>query len=61
MATQEKVLNTSAIEAGVYHTSQVFKEASETVQHIVAGCKIPAGTAYMEHHNQVAGIGYRNM
>ena len=33
----------------------------ETVQHIIAGCKILAGSAYMERHNQVAGIVYRNI
>uniref|UniRef100_A0A3P9J433 Carbohydrate sulfotransferase n=1 Tax=Oryzias latipes TaxID=8090 RepID=A0A3P9J433_ORYLA len=30
-------------------------------QHITAGCKMLAGKAYMERHNQVAGIIYRNM
>ena len=37
------------------------KDASETVQHIVAGCKMQAGRADTERHNQVAGIVYRNI
>ena len=50
----------------VYHTRQdpryrLCKDAPETVQHIVAGCKMLAGSAYMERHNQVAGIVYRNI
>jgi len=49
MAAQEQALSTWAIEA-----------ASETVQHIVMGCKMQAGT-YMERHNQVARIVYRNI
>ena len=40
---------------------QLCKDAPETVQHIVAGCKMQAGSAYMERHNQVAGIVYRNI
>lgn len=32
----------------------------ETIQHIVAGCKIQAGNAYIWKHNLVTVIGYRN-
>ena len=66
LAAQEQALGTRSIEAGVYHTRQdprcrLCKDASETVQHIVAGCKMQAGTAYTERHNQVAGIVDRNI
>ena len=66
LAAQEQALGTRSIEAGVYHTRQdprcrLCKEASETVQHIVAGCKMQAETAYTERHNQVAVIVYRNI
>ncbi|KAM9816571.1 carbohydrate sulfotransferase 6 isoform X4 [Syngnathus typhle] len=66
MAAQEQALNTRAIEAKIYHTRQdprcrLCKEAPETVQHITAGCKMLAGKANMERHNQVAGIVYRNI
>ena len=52
MATQEQTLCTKAIVAGVYHIRQDSRcrlciEASETVQHVLAGCKMQAGTAYM--------------
>lgn len=29
------------------------KEAADAVQYIVAGCKTPAGKAYMERHNSL--------
>lgn len=66
LAAQEQALGTRAIEAQIYHTRQdprcrLCKEAPETVQHITAGCKMLAGKAYMERHNQVAGIVYRNI
>uniref|UniRef100_A0A8C4WGB1 Reverse transcriptase domain-containing protein n=1 Tax=Gopherus evgoodei TaxID=1825980 RepID=A0A8C4WGB1_9SAUR len=66
IAAQEQALSTRSIEAGFYHTGEdprcrLCREASETVQHIVAGCKMQAGTAYTERHNQVAGIVYRNI
>ncbi|KAK7895269.1 hypothetical protein WMY93_020594 [Mugilogobius chulae] len=66
LAAQEQALSTRAIEAQIYHTRQdprcrLCKEAPETVQHITAGCKMLAGKAYMERHNQVAGIVYRNI
>ncbi|XP_051914448.1 uncharacterized protein LOC127596235 [Hippocampus zosterae] len=65
LAAQEQALSTRAIEAQIYHTRQdprcrLCKEAPETIQHITAGCKMLAGKAYMERHNQVAGIVYRN-
>ncbi|TWW69428.1 ATP-dependent Clp protease proteolytic subunit, mitochondrial [Takifugu flavidus] len=66
MAAQEQALSTRATEARVYHTRQdprcrLCGDAPETVQHITAGCKMLAGKAYMERHNQVAGIVYRNI
>ncbi|TWW73493.1 hypothetical protein D4764_15G0008870 [Takifugu flavidus] len=66
MAPQEQALSTKAIEARVYHTTEdpgcrLCGDAPETVQHITAGCKMFAGKAYMERHNQVAGIVYRNI
>ncbi|XP_051920732.1 uncharacterized protein LOC127600296 isoform X1 [Hippocampus zosterae] len=68
LAAQEQALSTRAIEAQIYHTRQdprcrcrLCKEAPETIQHITAGCKMLAGKAYMERHNQVAGIVYRNI
>ena len=66
MAAQEKALNTRAIEAQIYHTRQdprcrLCKESAETIQPITAGCKMLAKKAYMERHNQVAGIVYRNI
>ncbi len=39
----------------------IFSPQAETVQHIIAGCKMQTGTAYMGRHNQVAGIMYRNI
>ena len=35
--------------------------APETLQHITADCKIQAGRAYMERHNNVAAIVSRNI
>ncbi|XP_078022977.1 uncharacterized protein LOC144462717 [Epinephelus lanceolatus] len=66
ITAQEQALSTRAIEARVYHSRsdqrcRLCKDAPETVQHIVAGCKMQAGSAYMERHNQVAGIVYRNI
>ena len=57
MAAQEYALSMRSIEAGVYHTRQ----APETVQQIIAGCKMQEGTVYVERHNQVAGLVYRNI
>ncbi|CAJ0940348.1 unnamed protein product [Ranitomeya imitator] len=54
IAAQEQALSTRSIEAGIYHTRQDprCKLCSETIQHIVAGCKMQAGTAYTKRHNQ---------
>ena len=46
-------LNTRLIEARVYHTTQdprckLCKDAPETVQHIIVGCKMLAAKAYMK-------------
>lgn len=59
LAAQEQALSTRSIEAQIYHTRQdprcrLCKELLETIQHIIAGCKMLTGKAYMEHHNQVA-------
>ena len=53
IAAQEQVLDTSSIEAGVYHTRQdprcrLCKDAPETVQHITAGCKMLACKAHLD-------------
>ena len=66
MVAQEKALSTRAIEARVYQIRQdprcrLCKEVPETVKNIVAGCKMQAGSAYMERNNQVAGIVFRNI
>ena len=49
MAAQEQALNTRSIEVEADHTRQ-----DQTVQHITAGCKMLAGKASTERHNQVA-------
>ncbi|XP_061895633.1 prominin-1-A-like [Entelurus aequoreus] len=66
MAAQEQAISTRAIETRIYQSRsdprcRLCKEAPETVQHIVAGCKMLAGSAFMERHNQVARIVYRNI
>ena len=62
-AAQEQALNTRWREAEVYHTRQdtkwLYKDAPEVMQHITAGCKMQAGKANLELHNQVTGIVYR--
>lgn len=63
-AAQEQAVSTRSIKAGVYHTRQgprcrMCKEASETVQHIVEGCKFRQ--EHTEWHKQVAGTVYRNI
>ncbi|KAK1794367.1 hypothetical protein P4O66_011255, partial [Electrophorus voltai] len=64
MAAQEQVLNTRSVEAGIYTKQypgcRLGKDALETIQHITVGCKMLAGREYMEGHNEVAGIVYRN-
>ena len=64
MAAQKQALTTRQIEAQIYKTRQdgrcrLCKGSPETIQHIVSGCSQLAGTAYVERHNQVAGIVYR--
>ena len=66
MAAQEQAVKTRAIEAKIWHTRQdskcrLCKQHDETIQHIITGCTKLAGTAYMERHNQVALIVYRNI
>ena len=66
MAAQEQALNTRSIEARIYHSRQdprcrLCKDAPEKIQHITAGCKMLAGKAYMERHNQVASIIHRHI
>lgn len=39
---------------------QAVRRRPKTILHITAGCKMLAGRAHMERHDQVAGIGYRN-
>ena len=65
IAAKEQALNTRSIEARVYRNTQeprfrLCKDAPETVQHRTAGYKIKAGRAYLERHNQVIVIIYRN-
>lgn len=48
IAAQEQALSTSSIEAGVYITMQdpkgrLCKDTLETIQQILAGCKMLAG------------------
>ena len=66
MAAQEQALGTRAIEAKIYKSRsdprcRLCKDAPATVQHIIVGCKMLASSAYMERHNQVDGIVYRNI
>ena len=60
MAAQEQKLNRRSVEAGVYPSRQdpscrLCKVASETMQHIKAGCKMQVGKAH------VASIVYVNI
>lgn len=52
MATQDQALRRRLIEAWVYHTRRDPK---------CRQCKDAPRTAYLEHHNQVAGNLYRNI
>ena len=56
---------TKSIMARIYHTRQdprcrLCKDPPEIVQHITAGCKMQAGKAHLERHNQMGRIVYRN-
>jgi len=64
MAAQEQALNTRAVAAEIYHTTQdphcrLCGEHRETVAHLVSGCSKLAGTAYTDRHNYLAAIVYR--
>lgn len=67
MAEQKRALITRAIEAiqdrphQARSKVQACKEAPETTQDKTAGCKNLAGKAYLEQHNKVGGILYRNI
>lgn len=71
MAAHEQFLSTRATETRIYQIRQDLRcrlcrtapvsEASETIQHIIAGCKMLAGAEYMEGYNQVASVGYSNI
>lgn len=43
------------------HELKLSGTGGTSIQHIVAGCKIGAGEAYRERHNQVASIVYSNI
>ena len=58
-AAQEQALATNHIRKHIWKTGkpdicQLCKEKSETVHHIVSGCKMLCGTQYLYRHNQVA-------
>ncbi len=63
MAAQEQALSTRSLEAGAGQEPRcrLFKDAPETVQHIVTGCKMQTETAYMGRHNHEARPVYRNI
>ena len=58
IAAQDQALPTNYLKSK-YHTSKsplcrLCNERVETIEHIVAGCKVLAGKEYMERHNKVA-------
>ena len=57
------MLRSRAKETRVYQRGSWGQAAKwpPTVQHMIAECKMQAGKAYMEYHNRVAGILYRNI
>lgn len=66
LVVQEQGLNIRGIEAQIYFTRQdprirLCNEAPETSKHLTAGCKIVSEKKYMECHNQVVGIVYKNI
>ncbi|XP_067945436.1 uncharacterized protein [Watersipora subatra] len=66
MAAQEQVLPTRQLQTKIYHKRTYFrcrlcKDAPETIQHIISGCKQLAENAYTERHNRVAGVVYRGL
>lgn len=61
-SVQHRSIHWAATEGGVYCNRQepMCRVASQKIQHIMAACKIKAGTAYTEQQNQVAHRVYRN-
>jgi hypothetical protein len=58
-AAQEQALATNHVRTKIWKTHnnsmcRLCKAQNETVQHIVSGCKMLAGTQYIHRHNQVA-------
>ena len=56
--SSDKLCRKLSTDAGVYNSSQdprLCRDASLTVEHMVAGCTLHAGIAYTEKHNHVAG------
>lgn len=58
-AAQEQALATNYLRCKTWGSStssmcRLCKEQSETVHHIVSGCKMLCGTQYLHRHNQVA-------
>ena len=65
-STRTGIEHTRSVEVRVYHTRQdpkcrLCRGAHETEQHITAACKMLAGKAYLERHNQGGGIVYRSI
>ncbi|XP_067949698.1 uncharacterized protein [Watersipora subatra] len=66
MAAQKQVLPTRQLQTKIYHTRdyprcRLCKDAPETMQHIISGCKQLARNAYTKRHNRVAGVVYRSL
>ncbi|XP_067932904.1 uncharacterized protein [Watersipora subatra] len=66
MAAQEQVLPTRQLQPKICHTRddlrcRLCKDAPETIQHIINGCKQLGKSAYTEWHNHVAGVVYRSL
>ena len=66
LAAQEQALPTRQIQTQIYHirtdaSCRLCKQAPESIQHIISGCKQLAGSAYTERHNHVAGMVYRSL
>ena len=66
LAAQEQVLPTRQRQTQIYKTRtdsrcRLCKDQPETIQHIISGCRLLAGTAYTERHNHVAGVVYRGL
>ena len=66
LAAQEQALPTRQIQTQIYNirtdaSCRLCKQAPESIQHIISGCKQLAGSAYTERHNHVAGMVYRSL